>query len=422
MTKRLWRTGILLMMAILLRGTGEAQIHVFPHWVNINTTGTTTAFLTFDGATGYTAGEAIWCGEIMDAAPDIGQKPMPGTIFGSLPLRLDLSSTNPNGVFTDIMSIPPSVSRRAYQAAVEGARSTFFYVRHFINSRGGPDQFVAVTCELAGGGAHTPLAVTGIALGYADGSNVATVSPEKPLSRFSAEIEFTGTGQLHGRWEVVMPGDVPPTDKDLLTESTLPVEQRGAQRSYTEIERFSVFLPPTGKFVLDGPNPAKFPSTITGQYLVLLRIETSLDVESTSDFATSGVAGSPVEAGGVAGFPIPPLRYFVEHGTSQSVEHLNLVLPQDMTEAPASTPVTLEWTGVSGCTLYDVVVIDPKNTVLLSALVRPDKQVYRLDRWLWTKTSERHVDWSVQAVREDGSVIARSEWRTLWRGESGSGQ
>ena len=35
------------------------------------------------------------------------------------------------GTFTDIMSIPPNVARRAYDAAAAGATSTFFYVRRF---------------------------------------------------------------------------------------------------------------------------------------------------------------------------------------------------------------------------------------------------------------------------------------------------
>ena len=39
-----------------------------------------------------------------------------------------------------------------------------------------------------------------------------------------AAITYNGTGRLVGRWEVVLPGEDPPTSDDLLTEATLPVE------------------------------------------------------------------------------------------------------------------------------------------------------------------------------------------------------
>ncbi len=398
-----------------------AQIRVYPHWVSINTTGATTAFLTFDGAAGFRSEEAIWCGEIMDASPDHGQKPVPGTIFGSLPTRLNLSSLNSSGVFTDIMSIPPSVARRAYQAAAEGARSTFFYVRHFINSSGGPDEYVAVTCELSSGGAHTPFALTAVGLSFEDETNVATMRAGERVPRFTASINYTGTGQLHGRWEVVRPGDLPPADEDLLTESTLPVEKRGLQRRYTEVERFSVFLPPIGKYLLQGPDPLRLPHDIGGQYLILLRIESSLDVESTSDFAASGVSGSPVEAGGVAGFAIPPLRYYVEDGPSLSGNGIVLLFPDDMSIAGEEKPVNLAWTPLPAISLYNVVVIDPRNAILFSAMVGADRHGYRLDPWLWKQTDARHVEWSVQALTADGTVLSRSEWRTLWRGAEPKG-
>ena len=42
---------------------------------------------------------------------------------------------------------------------------------------------------------------------------------------------------------------------DLLTEGTLPPELRGTQRRWTELERFNVFLPPTGEATFDGPDP-----------------------------------------------------------------------------------------------------------------------------------------------------------------------
>ena len=82
------RTYNLFMMLVLIGSGATAQIKVDPHWVNVNTTGATTVFLTFGGVVGYVPGESVWCGEIMNAAPDIGSKPVAGTIFGVLPCQV----------------------------------------------------------------------------------------------------------------------------------------------------------------------------------------------------------------------------------------------------------------------------------------------------------------------------------------------
>src|SRR5689334_17429562 len=87
-----------------------AQITVNPTGVNVASQGATTVFLTFGGLTpDQVPVEAFWCGELVDARPNIGLRCDPSTLFGSLPLRLDLSRPSGAGGFTDIMSIPPSV-------------------------------------------------------------------------------------------------------------------------------------------------------------------------------------------------------------------------------------------------------------------------------------------------------------------------
>src|SRR4051794_37966657 len=110
---------VLISIAGLANGAcvASAQIRVNPTGVNVNAQGATSVFLTFGGlGTSYVAAEGMWCGALLPAAPDAGSKCAPSTIFGRLPGRYDLSRTS-GGSFTDIMSIPPSVSRRAYQAA-----------------------------------------------------------------------------------------------------------------------------------------------------------------------------------------------------------------------------------------------------------------------------------------------------------------
>ena len=56
-----------------------------------------------------------------------------------------------------------------------------------------------------------------------------------------------------------------------------------------------------GRYTLAGPDPAKLPTGAEGQYLILLRVETSDDKEADSDLSAVGVGPGVVHAGGVAG-------------------------------------------------------------------------------------------------------------------------
>src|SRR5262245_31034153 len=115
-----------------------AQVTVNPTGVNVAGQGATTVFLTFGGLTSdIQPAESFWGGELIDATPDVGQRCDPATLFGSLPTRFDLARASGSNGFTDIMSIPPSVARRAYQAAAAGQNAAFFYVRRFLSRSSG---------------------------------------------------------------------------------------------------------------------------------------------------------------------------------------------------------------------------------------------------------------------------------------------
>ncbi len=125
------------------------------------------------------------------------------------------------------MSITPQVARRAYLDAVNGNTSTFFYVRRFVSTVGGPDEFVPVTIRMSGNGARVPLSLTEVKLTWGLGKPVLYVKSGEKLPTFAAEISYTGTGRLKGRWELVKPGELPPEPRDLLTEATLPHRRTG---------------------------------------------------------------------------------------------------------------------------------------------------------------------------------------------------
>src|SRR6185295_10768307 len=157
------------------------------------------------------------------------------TIFGCLPVRYNQSTSSGTAAYTDIMSIPPSVARRAYVDAAKGSEATFFYVRRFASTTGGPDEYVPLTIRLSGNGASVPFSLTDVKLSWGVNKPILFIKGDEKLPQPSAEITYTGTGRLKGRWELVRPGDELPSDRDLLTEATLPIEERGLQRRYTEL-------------------------------------------------------------------------------------------------------------------------------------------------------------------------------------------
>jgi hypothetical protein len=412
---------------------------VHPFGVNVRSSGPTTVFLTFQNLDpGEVAVEAFWCGELQPAlmaasaqlqlpVPVQTSNPcVPGTVYGRLPLALDRSRTSASGTFTnltDVMTIPPSVARRAYQDAQAGLHSAFFYVRRFSGPAG--ERFVVVTCRMAGGGARVPLALMDVRLAFDIAGTRPTLlvlAPGQRPPRLSARIAYNGSGTLRGRWEVVLPGDAEPTDEDLLTAATLPPEQRLRQRRWTLLERFDSFLPPSGEFTLPGPDPARLPHEVEGPYKVLLRVEASDDREGTSD--TGG--GRLVAAAGVAGFPMPVLRYVVGAPVAGSAAGFGrgptLLLPaargssEFAAEVPANVAPAFAWADPAGAALLRLEVHADETGgwfEVLSALVRPGVGRYAPPPWFVEQQRGKPLRWRVVVLDGGGRVQAASEWRRL---------
>jgi hypothetical protein len=395
-----------------------AQIRVNPTGVNINTQGATTAFLTYGGLRSQLPVEAFWCGALVPAAPARGLRCDPATIFGQLPIRYERERLSGGTTLTDIMTIPASVSRRAYQDAARGSKSSFFYVRRFVSASGGPDEYVAVTCRLAGGGARVPFALTDVALTFDAQTPVLFVEPESMVPPLKADIAYNGTGRLRGRWEVVLPGDERPATEDLLTEATLPAEERGTQRRYTELQRFNVFLPPTGRVVIPGPEVSRIPTTIEGTYLILLRIEASDDKEADSDLGAAGAGNGIVHSGAVAGFPMPVLRYVVGAGSSdfpsaQSESGLTLLLPRDNASVMRDSAVTVSWIEERRAALYRVEFQTDDGVPVFTAVAPAGAITYQAPSFLFERASGKALRWRVTALDFGGGEMRRSRWRRL---------
>lgn len=401
-------------LAALTALSVRAEILRTPTGVNVNSQGATTVFISYGQLANQISVEALWCGGLIPAAPDLGFKCDPSLVWGRLPSRYDQSTASGSAGFTDIMTIPQSLARRAYEAAVRGA-TQFFYVRRFQSTVGGPDEYVFVTCRLTGGGASVPLSLVDVKIDFVTEAPVHSVRPGTAPPPIVAELSYTGSGRLKGRWEVVKPGDQLPGVDDLLTEATLPVEQRPLQRRYQELERFNVYLPPTGTYRLAGPDPRRLPTAAEGLYQVLLRVEASDDSEGNTDLGTVGEGAGVVQTGGVAGFPLPPLRYYVGTGTSPRLGVraglLTLLQPSDgATIAPSAE---LSWIEMAGAAFYRVEVMDSGGSVVIAALLQPETGAYRLPPWVAERSQPGALQWRVLALDPDGEQLAATDWRTF---------
>ena len=229
-----------------------------------------------------------------------------------------------------------------------------------------------------------------------------------------ARIAYNGTGQLRGRWEVVLPGEELPGPRDLLTEASLPAEERPLQRRYTSVHRFSVFLPPTGSYLLAGPDVSHLPTTVEGLYLVLLRIEAADDKEGDSNLALAGAGTGVLHSGAVAGFPMPVLRYFVG-GASPEPDpadgSLHQLLPLENATLDAGRAPEFTWAGGASAGFYRLEITDSGGQPVLQAMLQPGVGAYRAPTWLSEKTPDGILKWRVTALGPAGEAVGETSWR-----------
>jgi hypothetical protein len=397
-----------------------AQVSVSPSSVNVNAQGVTTAILTFSGVGGYTMAEALWCGELVSATPAGGFRCAPGTVFGQVPSRYDRTSGSTFDALSDVMTIPASVARRAYQDAAAGSNSAFYYVRRF-RSDDGIDQYAAVTLRLTSGGARTPLSITDVQLAFDPDVPVLYVANGDVPAPLEAILRYTGSGRLTGRWEIVYPGEQVPSAADLLTEGTAPADQRRTQRRYTQLSRFNVFLPPTGRMVLPGPDPSRLPTATDGIYYLLLRLESAFDAESQTE-TTGSIDGEFVIrtgglSGGAAGFALPMLRYVVGSGSARtpaarSVGSVRLRSPAAGATVNPSTLVFV-WDALTRAEQYRLEVGAPDGTRVMAAIVPRTTRRYEAPPWLATSAPQPRLRWRVIALDARGREIGRSNWAAI---------
>ena len=399
-------------------GIARAQITVSPGETTVYSQGATSVLLTFGNLGARRPIESTWCGALIPAVPDLGMKCDPTVIFGRLPVRYNQATLSGTNAYTDIMSVTPSVARRAYLDAARGANGSFFYVRRFVlPGGGGPDEFVPVTLRLGGNGAAVPFSITNVRLLW-DGGNktVPFVKSGEALPRITAEIFYTGSGRLIGRWEIVKPGETQPSQRDLLPEGSLPAEERGTQKRFAQVKRFNVFLPPVGRTVIPGPESQRIEKNTNGMYLLLFRIEAVTDGLNQSSLQTVNAGNGILNSGGASGFAMPTLRYYVGTGGAQ-VDEFNALdyqlAPADMAEFGVTQQVVFTWPQVLQAKYYRLMVEHASGAEVFSAVVLRDTRSYRAPSWLLSRATTDQLRWRVVAVDDKGAKLSETPVRTL---------
>jgi hypothetical protein len=270
---------------------------------------------------------------------------------------------------------------------------------------------------MSAAGARSPLALLDVRLQF-EGASAQAVLPAVArtaqggeLPRFAARILYNGTGELRGRWELVQPGDTEPTPEDLLTEGTLPPELRGTQRRWRLIDRFQVFALPGGELSIPGPDPQRIALDADGPYQLLLRIEASDDKEGQSN--TGG--GRLATSGGVAGFALPVLRFYV--GAADQWRRWPArrgfagTAGTRVGHGAAGPALRFAWIDIDGAALYRLEV-QGDGKPLFAAFVKPLVSQYVAPALVAEQTAiERR--WRVLALDAAGRVLAQSDWRSL---------
>lgn len=330
----------------------------------------------------------------------------PASLLGNTGPAIGFSSAAQTG---EQLAVPEAVARQATARAQASGNSIFYFTRQFSSGK-----YAVVQLRLNGNAANVPLAFNDIRLGFKEGSslqNIGFFKRGQVLPPVSAALRYRGAGVLRARWEIVQPTDTPPNALDLQPEANLTPLERAQQHRYRVIERVNIYLPATGQAVLSGPSSRLLPNEQYGQYLLLLRIETS-----------DSIAGQP---GANASFALPVLRYYIGESSGPSgqasavktePQAISLVSPQAAAVLANDAPVVFQWQDNKNVSLYRL-EIEANGKQVYAARVRPNAQDgtirYTAPPFIASTLANKAARWRVVALASDGQFVGESEWREI---------
>ncbi|MES2973445.1 MAG: hypothetical protein V4757_07540 [Pseudomonadota bacterium] len=390
-------------------GSTGALTDVSPRQFGLNTTLRTSRQLAYTFAPGTTSvrPRGAWvCTDLTGPQPPSGTSATNPCAAGaqSRPLAPDAAGLQlQRGANGQILRALETVSIPQAYASLALSRPgppVLYFVREFDGSG-----YAVVQMTVVGNSLAAPLTLTDVRMAFLVGPArrpTAAVEPGQRPPPSVAEIRYSGSGVLRGRWEVVEPGREPPEPGDLVTEASVPFANRGLQRRYTVVERFEQVLGVAGRYDLKGPDPARLPVRQTGTYLLLLRIEA---VPARQPGLAAGAEH------GAAGFALPVLAYSVGTGIDSS----SVLASRIITLLPAGTsgPPAIAWQPVEQAHIYRVEFADAAGQLVGSRFQRADEPLrYQLGGALAMRVRNA-ARWRVRAFDAGFRPVGRSDWVEL---------
>lgn len=301
---------------------------------------------------------------------------------------------------TETISLPESVTRLSMAQARQTGDPSVYFVREF---QGG--SFAVVQLQAIGASLLEPLTLTDVRLAFRTGAGkqpTATLAPGEAAPPSVAELFYTGSGTLRGRWEVVEPGSVTPSPQDLVPEASVPFANRVQQRRFRLVERFEYALGPNGRFELPGPDPSRLPVRQSGNYLLLLRIEA----------VPARQPGGALVEHGAAAFSMPVLAYQVGTGLGSATALASRYIALAPARRTGSAPA-IAWHSVPEARSWRIELANAQGVIVGSAFLRGHQSSYQLTPALAERTRGRATQWRVQAFDAGRRPIGRSDWQPL---------
>jgi hypothetical protein len=252
----------------------------------------------------------------------------------------------------------------------------------------------------------------------------------------------------------------------LFPAPSLSLADQLRQTRFTEISRGQIYLPPVGRLFMRGPNPNLLPREIDGTYLILLRIEAST---TSANGPTNGASAFPIQPlTYVLSAPretvVPPgtTETSPENGSSSSsrrplsgrssvAEFSNMGQLADgsirlsggalrarpigetwKTLSPPSVELiganaqsndrfTLSWKPLVGAKTYRVTLEvktalpqDERPSRIVLVARAGLEQGFQLRQHVLTSLRDRGaLRWRIDALNEEGKLIAQSDWGTI---------
>jgi hypothetical protein len=120
-----------------------------------------------------------------------------------------------------------------------------------------------------------------------------------------------------------------------------------------------------------------------------------------------------VHSGGLSGFALPFLRYFVGASESQAAALLTLISPADDATINSPQSPLFTWVENQPGSFVRLEVIDRNEKPLINSLLPVGTMSYSSPSWLREKAVDGNLRWRVVMFDQSGQQIAATPWRGL---------